>query len=203
MDRFQENLFCSSSTTTNQESINNCSIATRKMCLELLQPVGGMLREMEQVKGKITPHWYRQCLWLLNEKKTREHFAIKEQCQKWCWSQCPYIAFKGQHYPTAIVEKIKNWLPSTTTFTTRGACGGYWKNARWRKKNQISNTQHTLDAVQILKPRIYQREMDQLYAGDPVEITVGFVIHNERISVILLWRWKRGLKSWKDEKLCA
>ena len=82
MGRFQENLFCSSSTTTNQESINNCSIATRKMCLELLQPVGGMLREMEQVKGKITPHWYRQCLWLLNEKKTREHFAIKEQCQK-------------------------------------------------------------------------------------------------------------------------
>lgn len=82
MDRFQENLFCPSSTTTNQESINNCSIATRKMCLELLQPVGGTLREMEQVKGKITPHWYRQCLWLLNEKKMREHFAIKEQCQK-------------------------------------------------------------------------------------------------------------------------
>ena len=36
---------------------------------------------MEQVKGKSTPHWYRQCLWLLNEKKMREHFAIKEQCQ--------------------------------------------------------------------------------------------------------------------------
>ena len=81
MDRFQENLFCPSSTTTNQESINNCSIATRKMCVELLEPVGGTLREMEQVKGKSTPHWYRQCLWLLNEKKMREHFAIKEQCQ--------------------------------------------------------------------------------------------------------------------------
>ena len=97
-------------------------------------------------------------------------------------------ALKRPHYPMVAVEEGANRLAGATSFTSLDACSGYWQlsvddgsyklftfNTPW---GQYRFKRLPFDISPA--PEHYQREMDRLFEGVPVEIIVyDFLVHGK------------------------
>ena len=97
-------------------------------------------------------------------------------------------ALKRPHYPMVTVEEVTNRLSGAKIFTSLDACSGYWQLPVDDESSKLLTFNTPWGRYRFTRlpfgispaPELYQREMDKLFEGVPVEIIVDdFLIHGK------------------------
>jgi len=87
---------------------------------------------------------------------------------------------KRPHYPIVAVEEVANRLSGAKSFTSLDACSGYWQLPIDDESSELLTFNTLWERCRFTRlrfgispaPEIYQRELDRLFEGVPVEIIV-------------------------------
>ena len=95
---------------------------------------------------------------------------------------------KRPHYPVVTVEELANRLSGVNSFMSLDACSGYWQLPVDDESSKLLTFNTPSGRYRFTRlpfgissaPEIYQREMEKLFEGIPVEIIVDdFLIHRK------------------------
>ena len=167
----------------------------RKMPIALLEPAQEKLKEMEEdgIIVKVEEHtpWVSSMLVVDKRKAKGRDMNIppsKDDVRICIDPRDLNKALKRPHYPMVTVEEVATRLSGATSFTSLDACSGYWQlqvddesskrltfNTPWGRY-RFTRLPFGISPA----PEIYQREMDRVFEGVPVQIIVDdFLIHGE------------------------
>ncbi|XP_048582219.1 uncharacterized protein K02A2.6-like [Nematostella vectensis] len=165
--------------------------APRKIPVSMLDPTQQKLREMEEdgiiVKEEEHTPWVSSML-VIDKRKGKEKKSppTKDNIRICIDPRDLNRALKRPHYPMATVEQVANKLTGAEIFSTLDACSGFWQLPVDEESSKLLTFNTPWGRYRFLRlpfgissaPEIYQREMDRLFAGVPVEIIVDdFLIH--------------------------
>ena len=97
-------------------------------------------------------------------------------------------ALKRPYYPMVTVEEVANRLSGAKSFTSLDACSGYWQLQLDDESSELLTFNIPWGRYRLTRlpfgispaPEIYQRELDRLFEGVPVQIIADdFLIHSE------------------------
>lgn len=165
----------------------------RKIPIALLEPAREKLTEMEEdgiiVKEDEHTPWVSSMLVIDKRKVKEKNTPLSKNDVRICIdSRDLNKALKRPHYPMVTVEEVADRLSGAKSLMSLDACSGYWQlpvddessnpltfNTAWGRYRFT-----TLFFGISSAPEIYQREMDKLFEGVPVEIIVDdFLIHGK------------------------
>ena len=165
----------------------------RKIPVAMLEPAREKLKEMEEagiiVKEDEPTPWVSSMLVIDKRKvndKRRDTPPSKDDLRICIDPRDLNKVLKRPHHPMVTVEEVANRLAGAKSFTSLDACSGYWQlpvddessklltfNTPWRRY-QFTRLPFGISPA----PELYQREMDRLFEGVPVEIIVDdFLVH--------------------------
>ena len=167
----------------------------RKMPIALLEPAQEKLKEMEEdgIIVKVEEHtpWVSSMLVVDKRKAKGRDMNIppsKDDIRICIDPRDLNKALKRPHYPMVTVEEVATRLSGTTGFTSLDACSGYWQLQVDDESSKLLTFNTPWGRYRFTRlpfgispaPEIYQREMDRLFEGVPVQIIVDyFLIHGE------------------------
>ena len=167
----------------------------RKIPVALLEPTRAKLTEMEEdgiiVKEEGHTPWVSSML-VIDKRKVKEQGKntppSKGEVRICIDPRDLNKALKRPHYPMVTVEEVANRLSGAKSFTSLDACSGYWQLPVDEESSKLLTFNTPWGRYRFTRlpfgiapaPDIYQREMDRLFAGIPVEIIVDdFLIHGD------------------------
>ena len=167
----------------------------RKMPIALLEPAQEKLKEMEEdgIIVKVEEHtpWVSSMLVVDKRKAKGRDMNIppsKDDVRICIDPRDLNKALKRPHYPMFTVEEVATRLSGATSFTSLDACSGYWQLQVDDESSKLLTFNTPWGRYRFTRlpfgispaPEIYQREMDRLFEGVPVQIIVDdFLIHGE------------------------
>ena len=95
---------------------------------------------------------------------------------------------KRAHYPMVTVEEVAKRRSGAKSFTSLHACSGYWQLPVDHESSKLLTFNKPRGRYRLTRlpfgispaPEMYQREMDRLFEGVPVEIILDdFLIHGK------------------------
>ena len=167
----------------------------RKIRIALLEPAQEKLKEMEEddiiVKVEEHTHWVSSML-VVDKRKAKDRDMnippSKDDARNCIDARDLNKALKGPYYPMVTVEEVANRLSDAKSFTSLDACDGYWQLQVDDESSKLLTFNTPWGCYRFTRlpfrispaAEIYQREMDRLFEGVPVQIIVGdFLIHSE------------------------
>ena len=187
----------------------------RKIPVALLKPAQEKLKEMEEdgiiVREEEHTPWVSSMLVIDKRKGKDRNLPPSKNSVRICIDPRDLNkALKRPHYPMVTVEEVANRLSGATSFTTLDACSGYWQLPVDEESSKLLTFNTPWGRYRFTRlpfginsaPEIYQREMDRLFSGVPVEIIVDdFLIHgkdnrdmDEKLTAVLERSKEIGLK---------
>jgi hypothetical protein len=174
--------------------VNPVIHSPRKLPIALLEPTQDKLKEMEQdgiiVKEEGHTPWVSSMV-VIDKRKAKDQSneqvpLSKDQVRICIDPRDINTALKRVHYPMVTVEEVANRLTDAEVFTTLDACSGFWQLPMDEESSKLLTFNTPWGRYRFTRlpfgiapaPEIYQREMDKLFEGIPVEIIVDdFLIH--------------------------
>ena len=124
-------------------------------------------------------------------------------------------ALKRVHHPMVTIEEVANKLTHTVVFSTLDASSGFWQLPVDEVSSKLLTFNTPWGRYRFCRlpfgvapaPEIYQREMERLFEGVPVEIIVDdFLVHahdrqemDEKLTMVLERSREVGLKFNPDK----
>ena len=200
------------------ESVTPVIHPPRKIPIALLKPTKEKLLEMEHdgiiVKEEGHTPWVSSMLIVDKRKrkgvKHENGQPTKEQVRICIDPRDLNTALKRVHHPMATVEEVASKLCNAVSFTTLDACSGFWQLPMDENSSKLLTFNTPWGRYRFTRlpfgiapaPEIYQREMEKLFQGVPVDIIVDdFLIHardenemNEKLRMVLERSREVGLK---------
>jgi len=196
------------------ESITPVIHPPRKLPISLLEPVKEKLFEMEQdgiiVKEEEHTPWVSSMLVVDKRQGKGKGQPTKDEIRICIDPRDLNTALKRVHHPMVTIEEVADKLTNTTTFSTLDACSGFWQLPVDESSSKLLTFNTPWGRYRFCRlpfgiapaPEIYQREMERLFEGVPVEIIVDdFLIHaqdkkemDEKLSMVLERSREVGLK---------
>lgn len=190
----------------------------RKIPIALLEPTKEKLLEMERdgiiVKEEGHTPWVSSMLVIDKRKRKGENNEkgqpTKDQVRICIDPRDLNTALKRVHHPMVTVEEIANKLSDSATFSALDAVSGFWQLPMDEASSKLLTFNTPWGRYRFTRlpfgiapaPEIYQREMEKLFEGIPVEIIVDdFLIHakdqqemDEKLKMVLDRSREVGLK---------
>lgn len=196
------------------ESVSPVIHPPRKLPISLLEPVQEKLLEMEQdgiiVKEQEHTPWVSSMLVVDKRQGKGKGQPTKDEVRICIDPRDLNTALKRVHHPMVTIEEVANKLTNTVKFSTLDACSGFWQLPVDEASSKLLTFNTPWGRYRFCRlpfgiapaPEIYQREMERLFEGVPVEIIVDdFLIHakdekemNEKLSQVLERSKEVGLK---------
>ena len=197
----------------------------RKIPIALLEPAREKLTEMEEdgiiVKEEEHTPWVSSMLVIDKRKVKEKNTPLSKNDVRICIDPRDLNkALKRPHNPMVTVEEVANRLSGAKSFMSLDACSGYWQLPVDDESSKLLTFNTPWGRYRFTRlpfgissaPEIYQREMDKLFEGIPVEIIVDdFLIHgkdqtdpDQKLRRVLDRNSEVGLKfNLKKLKLCV
>ena len=172
----------------------------RKIPVAMLEPAREKLKEMEEagiiVKEDEPTPWVSSMLVIDKRKvndKRKDTPPSKDDVRICIDPRDLNKALKRPHYPMVTVEEVANRLAGAKSFTSLDACSGYWQLPVDDESSKLLTFNTPWGRYRFTRlpfgispaPELYQREMDRLFAGVPVEIIVDdFLVHGKDQSEV-------------------
>ena len=172
----------------------------RKIPVAMLEPAREKLKEMEEagiiVKEDEPTPWVSSMLVIDKRKvndKRKDTPPSKDDVRICIDPRDLNKALKRPHYPMVTVEEVANRLAGAKSFTSLDACSGYWQLPVDEESSKLLTFNTPWGRYRFTRlpfgispaPELYQREMDRLFAGVPVEIIVDdFLVHGKDQSEV-------------------
>ena len=172
----------------------------RKIPVAMLEPAREKLKEMEEagiiVKEDEPTPWVSSMLVIDKRKvndKRKDTPPSKDDVRICIDPRDLNKALKRPHYPMVTVEEVANRLAGAKSFTSLDACSGYWQFPVDDESSKLLTFNTPWGRYRFTRlpfgispaPELYQREMDRLFAGVPVEIIVDdFLVHGKDQSEV-------------------
>ena len=172
----------------------------RKIPVAMLEPAREKLKEMEEagiiVKEDEPTPWVSSMLVIDKTKvndKRKDTPPSKDDVRICIDPRDLNKALKRPHYPMVTVEEVANRLAGAKSFTSLDACSGYWQLPVDDESSKLLTFNTPWGRYRFTRlpfgispaPELYQREMDRLFAGVPVEIIVDdFLVHGKDQSEV-------------------
>ncbi|XP_032235873.2 uncharacterized protein LOC116617347 [Nematostella vectensis] len=201
-------------TLETDESVRPVIHPPRKLPISLLGPVKEKLSEMEQdgiiVKEEEHTPWVSSMLLVDKRREKGKGQPTKEEIRICIDPRDLNTALKRVHHPMVTIEEVVDKLANTVVFTALDACSGFWQLPVDEASSKLLTFNTPWGRYRFCRPpfgvapapEIYQREMERLFEGVPVEILVDdFLIHaqdqsemDEKLSMVLERSREVGLK---------
>ena len=166
----------------------------------MLEPAREKLKEMEEdgiiVKEDEPTPWVSSMLVIDKRKvndKRKDTPPSKDEVRTCIDPRDLNKALKRPHYPMVTVEEVANRLSGAKIFTSLDACSGYWHLPVDEESSKLLTFNTPWGRYRFTRlpfgispaPELYQREMDRLFEGVPVEIIVDdFLVHGKDQSEV-------------------
>ena len=167
----------------------------RKIPVAMLEPAREKLKEMEKdgiiVKEEEPTPWVSSML-VIDKRKVNNQGKYtppsKNDVRICIDPRDLNKALKRPYYPMVTVEEVANRLSGATSFSSLDACSGYWQLPVDDESSKLLTFNTPWGRYRFTRlpfgispaPELYQREMDRLFEGIPVEIIVDdFLIHGK------------------------
>ena len=172
----------------------------RKIPVAMLEPAREKLKEMEEagiiVKEDEPTPWVSSMLVIDKRKvndKRKDTPPSKDDLRICIDPRDLNKALKRPHYPMVTVEEVANRLAGAKSFTSLDACSGYWQLPVDDESSKLLTFNTPWGRYRFTRlpfgispaPELYQREIDRLFEGVPVEIIVDdFLVHGKDQSEV-------------------